>query len=107
MHVCLTPVRYVIHPLSAWSSSPPGVTGQSIPPAGLHPGLKRPRLDYTRVYYGLGQYIPPQAKVYAHYINRHSDIHVHRNYLSFQKVTKDSVLSGKFSEKAKLTELKS
>ena len=35
----------------------PGVTGQSIhvPPAGLYPGLKRPRLDYTRVYYGLGQ----------------------------------------------------
>src|SRR6218665_1395489 len=35
-----------------------GVTGQSIPPAGLYPGLKRPRLDYTRVYYGLGQLIP-------------------------------------------------
>jgi len=31
-----------------------GVTGQSIPPAGLYPGLKWPRLDYTRVYYGLG-----------------------------------------------------
>jgi len=24
-----------------------GVTGQSIPPAELYPGLKRPRLDYT------------------------------------------------------------
>ena len=36
----------------------PGVTGQSIPPAGLYPGLKQPRLDYTRVYYGLGQFIP-------------------------------------------------
>src|SRR6218665_1374208 len=36
-----------------------GVTGQSIPPTGLYPGLKRPRLDYTRVYmyYGLGQFI--------------------------------------------------
>jgi len=35
-----------------------GVTGQSIPPAGLYPELKWPRLDYTRVYYGLGQFIP-------------------------------------------------
>jgi len=37
-----------------------GVTVQSrpIPPAGLYPGLKRARLDYTRVYYGLGQFIP-------------------------------------------------
>src|SRR6218665_3851635 len=25
-----------------------GVTGQNIPSAGLYPGLKRPRLDYTR-----------------------------------------------------------
>jgi len=30
-----------------------------------------------------------------------------KNYLIFQQVTLDSVLSGKFSEKAKLTELKS
>ena len=36
----------------------PGVTGQNMPPAGLYPRLKRPRLDYTRVYYGLGQLIP-------------------------------------------------
>ena len=53
------------------------VTGQSIPPAGLYPGLKWPRLDYTRVYYGLGQFtprvyyglgqfIPPNAKLYTH-----------------------------------------
>ena len=35
-----------------------GVTGQSIPPAGVYPGLKRTRLDYTRVYYGLGPFIP-------------------------------------------------
>src|SRR6218665_3700067 len=35
-----------------------GVTGQNIPPAGLYPGLKRPRLYYTGVYYGLGQFIP-------------------------------------------------
>src|SRR6218665_76025 len=34
-----------------------GVTGQNIPPAGLYSGLKHPRLDYTRVYYGLGQFI--------------------------------------------------
>src|SRR6218665_3392994 len=57
-----------------------GVTGQNIPQAGLYPGLKRPRLDYTRVYYGLGQFIPrvyyglglfipPQAKIYPHDIN--------------------------------------
>ncbi len=30
-------------------------TGYSHP--GLYLGLKRPRLDYTRVYYGLGQFI--------------------------------------------------
>jgi len=47
----------------------PGVTGQNIPPAGIYPGLKRPRLDYTRVYYGLGQFIPAQAKIYPHDIN--------------------------------------
>jgi len=35
-----------------------GVTGQNILPAGLYPGLKRSRLDYTRVYYGLNQFIP-------------------------------------------------
>jgi len=34
-----------------------GVTGQIMPPAGLNPGLKRPRLDYTWIYYGLGQFI--------------------------------------------------
>jgi len=37
---------------------PTGVTGQNIPTAGLYPGLKWPRLDYTRVCYGLGQFIP-------------------------------------------------
>src|SRR6218665_326929 len=36
----------------------PGVTGQNIPPAGIYPGLKWPRLDYTRACYGLGQFIP-------------------------------------------------
>src|SRR6218665_397176 len=46
-----------------------GVTGQSIPLAGLYPGLQRPRLDYTGIYYGLGQFIPPQAKLYTHDIN--------------------------------------
>src|SRR6218665_2865762 len=66
--------------ISAVIPDGPGVTGQSIPPAGLYPGLKRPRLDYTRVYYGLGQFIPgvyyglgqfipPQAKLYTHDIN--------------------------------------
>src|SRR6218665_1797698 len=43
--------RYQIH------KTKPGVTGQNIPPAGVYPGLKRPRLDYTRVYYSLGQFI--------------------------------------------------
>src|SRR6218665_2289951 len=45
---------------SASLSSDAGVTGQSIglPPAGLYPGLKRPMLDYARVYYGLGYFIP-------------------------------------------------
>ena len=57
-----------------------GVTDQRIPPAGVYPGLKRPWLDYTRVYYELGQFIPrgilwprpihtPQAKLYLHDIN--------------------------------------
>jgi len=32
---------------------------------------------------------------------------IRKNYSSFQQVTEDSVLSGKLSEKAKLTELKS
>jgi len=52
-----------------WYTSLPGVTGQNIPPAELYPGLKRNRLDYTRVYYGLGQFIPPQANLYPNYIN--------------------------------------
>ena|SRR6218665_1130339 len=58
----------------------PGVTGQSISPAELYPGLKWPRPDYTRVYYDLGQFMPwgilwprpihtPQAKLYTHDIN--------------------------------------
>src|SRR6218665_960928 len=34
-----------------------GVTGPSLPPAGLYPGLKRNKLDYTQVYYDLGQSI--------------------------------------------------
>ena len=81
-----------------------GVTGQSIPPAGLYPGLKRPRLDYTRVYYGLGQFIPPQAKLYTHMISITisivlSDICLLENYLIFQQVIEDSVLSDKLSEK--------
>ena len=44
-----------------------GVTGQNIhvPPAGIYPGLKRPRLDYTRVYYGLGQFTcKPRGRLY-------------------------------------------
>ena len=39
-------------------------------PARLFPLLKRPRLDYTRVYYGLGQFIPPQAKLYLHNVDQ-------------------------------------
>src|SRR6218665_1667470 len=42
----------IVTPLST------GVTGHNIPPARIYPGLKRPRLDYTRVYYGLGQFTP-------------------------------------------------
>ena len=64
----------------------PGVTGQNIPPAGLYSGLKRPRLDYTRicyglyaklypgVYYGLGQFIFPQAKSYLHDVNTDNSV---------------------------------
>jgi len=49
----------------------PGVTGHNIglPLAGIYPGLKRPRLDYSGVYYGLSQFIRPQAKLYTHDIN--------------------------------------
>ena len=42
-------LKYVVHS---------SVTGQNIPPAGLYPGLKRSSLDYTRVYYDLGQFMP-------------------------------------------------
>ena len=66
---------------------------------------------YPGVYYGLGQFIPPQATLlYTHDINH--DINsierysLLKNYLIFQQVTEDSALSGKLSEKAKLTELK-
>src|SRR6218665_3498483 len=38
--------------MAYWCNMP-----EYIPPAGLYPGLKRPRLEYTRVYYGLGQLI--------------------------------------------------
>src|SRR6218665_914875 len=106
-------------------SSVTGVTGQSIPPAEVYPGLKRLRLDYTRVYYGLGQFIPlgtlwprpihtPSGQIIPHDINYTPtisivlrDIGLPKTYSIFQPVTKDSVLSGKLSEKAKLTELKS
>ena|SRR6218665_1148289 len=43
---------------STATNSHTGVTGQNIPPAGIYPGLKLARLDNTRVYYGLGQFIP-------------------------------------------------
>src|SRR6218665_473265 len=85
-----------------------GVTGQSIPPAGLYPGLKRPRLDYTRVYYGLGQFIPrgilwprtshtPSVPNYTPMISITISIvlsDIPTNYLIFQQVTEDSVLTG-------------
>jgi len=64
---------------------------------------------YPGVYYGLGQFISPQAKIYPHDIN-HDVNSVERfthNLFNFQQVTEDSVLSRKLSEKAKLTELKS
>src|SRR6218665_320296 len=44
-----------------------GVAGQNIPPAGIYPGLKRPSLDYARVYYGLGQFIPRGINLYPGY----------------------------------------
>src|SRR6218665_1521792 len=99
----------------------PGVTGQNIPLAGIYPGLKRPRLDYTRVYYGLGQFIP-RGILWPRPIHTSSGQNIPFMisttisivmsyiliiYLIFQQVTEDSVLSGKLSEKAKLTELKS
>src|SRR6218665_1209700 len=79
-----------------------GVTGQNIPPAGLYPGLKRPRLDYTRVYYGLGQFITSQTKLYIHYINHDKNI-VERyaqeiGLINFStSYYKDSVLSDSLS----------
>src|SRR6218665_793783 len=47
------------------------VRGESMPLAGLYPGLKRPRLDYPRVYYGLGQLIP-RSILWPRPINIHS-----------------------------------
>src|SRR6218665_868031 len=98
-----------------------GVTGQNIPPAGLYPGLKRPRLDYTRVYYGLGQFIlrgivwprpihTPIRPNYTRMISITISIvlsNILKNNLIFQQLTEDSVLSGNLSEKVKLTEPKS
>src|SRR6218665_2195056 len=89
-----------------------GVTGQNIPTAELYAGLKRPRLDYTRVYYGLGQFIP-RGILWPNYTPMISITipivlsDILKNYLIFQQVTEDLVLSGKLSETAKLTELKS
>ena len=56
-----------------------------------------------------GQIIPPQAKIYPHDINHYinSDERYGHDLFNFQQVTDESVLSGKLSEKAKLTELKS
>src|SRR6218665_1733977 len=94
-----------------------GVTGQSIPPAGIYPGLKRPRLDYTWVYYGLGQIIP--RGILCSYLLRpkctltiSTTISIVMSdtlmiYLIFQQVSEDSALSGKLNEKAKITKLKS
>src|SRR6218665_377926 len=90
-----------------------GVTGQNIPPAGLCPGLKRPRLDYTRAYYGLGQFIPrgilrprpihtSSGQIIPSFISTTISIElsdIFMIYLIFQLVTEDSVLSGKLSEK--------
>jgi len=63
------------------------LTGQSIPPARLYPGLKQPMLDYTRVYYGLGQFITPQAKIYPHDIITTSIVlsYIPKNYFLFSK----------------------
>src|SRR6218665_2598938 len=73
-----------------------GVTGQSIPPAGLYPGLKRPRLDFTRVHYGLGQFIPrvilssrPIHSLRPNYTTMISIVlsDIPKNYLICQQVT--------------------
>ena|SRR6218665_836569 len=70
----------LVSPISVPGQFGLGVTGQNIHPAGIYPGLKRPRLDYTRVYYGLGEFIPrsilwptpihipTQAKIYHHHL---------------------------------------
>src|SRR6218665_28680 len=92
--------------LASARSTRAGVTGQNIPSARIYPGLKQPKLYYTRVYYGLGQFIFPQAN-YTLIISTTiaiiglvlSDILM--IYLFFQQVIEDSVLSGKLSEKAK------
>jgi len=55
--------------------------------------------------YPLRQNYTPMIKVTISIVL--SDIGLPKNYLIFQKATEDSVYSGKFSEKAKLTELKS
>src|SRR6218665_3328530 len=46
-------IRPLLKQTPSWCNRP------DYTPAGLYPGLKRPRLDYTRVYYSLGQFIPP------------------------------------------------
>jgi len=88
----------------------PSVTGQSILSAGLYPRLNRPRLDYTRVYYGLGQFVPrsilwpwpinsyPLRPNYTPIISITISIvlsDILKYYLIFQEVTDDSVLSGR------------
>src|SRR6218665_1436293 len=91
-----------------------GVTGQNIPPAGSYPGLKRPRLDYTRVYYGIGQFIPrgilwprpihtPSGQIISLMISITISIvfsDIPNNYLIFQRAAEDSILTGALSEKA-------
>src|SRR6218665_2540394 len=101
----------------------PRVRGGSYTGRYIPGGLKRSRLDYTRIYYGLGQFIPrglfrprpihtSQAKSYPHSLMISIAISIvlsdmPKNYLIFQQVAEDSVLSVNLSEKPKLTELKS
>src|SRR6218665_151018 len=42
----------------AWTKLYQDLTWTGYSQHGLYLGLKRPRPDYTRVYYGLGQFIP-------------------------------------------------
>src|SRR6218665_3881054 len=73
--------------------------------AGVYPGRIIPRVKSAHRpgynYYDLGQFIPPQAKLYTHDINH--DINSVERYtqeLFNFSTSEDSVFSGKLSERA-------